>query len=207
MDDEGKEHWETVFRTKADDDVSWFEAAPGLSLTLIRRAISSGARAIIDVGGGTSRLVDALLEEHLERMAVLDISEAALQRTKERLGSRAGNVEWIAADIRDEPDLGHFDVWHDRALFHFLTAEDDRLLYRRLLARTLGERGTAIIATFGPEGPERCSGLDVHRYDAEGLGRELGPAFALQESDIVDHVTPHGRHQQFLYAVFGRSAA
>jgi SAM-dependent methyltransferase len=207
MDAGGKEHWETVFRTKADDEVSWFEAAPGLSLTLIRRAIASGARSIIDVGGGTSRLVDALLQEHLERLAVLDISEAALQRTKERLGSRAGDVEWIVADIRDEPDLGPFDIWHDRALFHFLTAEDDRLRYRRLLERTLGEQGTAIIATFGPEGPQTCSGLDVHHYDAGALGRELGPGFALEGSDIIQHVTPHGRHQQFLYAVFGRSAA
>jgi len=206
MDVEGKQHWETVFRTKADDEVSWFEAAPSLSMTLIRRAIANGARSIIDVGGGTSRLVDALLQEHLERLAVLDISEAALQRTKERLGARAGEVEWLVADVRDERDLGHFDIWHDRALFHFLTAEEDRLRYRRLLERTLGEHGTAIIATFGPGGPQQCSGLDTRRYDTEELGRELGPAFALEGSELVDHLTPHGRHQQFLYAVFGRSA-
>lgn len=205
MDAEQKSHWESVYGSKADDEVSWYEARPDLSLKLIRDAIAHGARSVIDVGGGTSRLVDALLAESLDRVAVLDLSETALERAKERLGADAERVEWICADISNVADIGRFDVWHDRALLHFLTSEESRHHYRTLLERTVNPGGSAIIATFGPQGPETCSGLDVERYDVPVLEHEIGPSFVLKGSQLVDHVTPRERHQQFLYAEFSRT--
>ena len=204
---EGHQHWEKVYTAKADDEVSWFEPSPDWSLRLVREAIAHGGRSVIDVGGGTSRLVDELLDVELDRLAVLDVSETALRRTQDRLGPRADKVEWIAADIRSVSDIGRFDVWHDRALFHFLIADEDRRAYRALLDRTLSSQGVAIIATFGPQGPERCSGLDVRRYDSAALGDELGSLFALREEHLVDHLTPREAHQQFLYTRFARSDA
>ena len=198
-------HWEKIYGRRADDEVSWYEPSPDLSLKLVREALAQGARSVIDVGGGTSRMVDALLEEELDRIAVLDVSEIALDRAKQRLGSNAGRVEWIHGDIAKLSDVGMFDVWHDRALFHFLTSAGARTHYGRLLDKTVSAKGFAIIATFGPEGPETCSGLPVERYDAVALGRELGDGFELRDSRTVDHLTPHGKHQQFMYAVFGRS--
>jgi SAM-dependent methyltransferase len=205
VDTEGKVHWEKVYGTKAEDEVSWYEPRPELSLQLVRSAIVHGARSVIDVGGGTSRLVDALVAEDLDRLAVLDVSETALQRAKERLGSAAQRVDWICGDVLHIEGVGRFDVWHDRALFHFLTSEDSRRSYRALLERTVDPGGFALIATFGPQGPERCSGLDVRRYDTTTLEREIGPSFVLKESHLVDHVTPQSRHQQFLYAIFSRT--
>ena len=204
---EGREHWEKVYTAKADDEVSWYEPSPDWSLKLVREAIAQGGRSVIDVGGGTSRLVDALLDDELDRLAVLDVSETSLRRAQERLGPRSDKVEWIEADIRTATDLGHFDVWHDRALFHFLIADEDRWAYRALLDRALSPHGVAIIATFGPQGPERCSGLDVRRYDSLALGGELGSSFTLREEHLVDHLTPHEAHQQFLYTLFARSDA
>jgi hypothetical protein len=207
VEQDTKAHWEEVYGTKADDEVSWYEPSPDLSLKLVREAIAEGARSVVDIGGGSSRLVDALLDDELDRLAVLDVSETALRRGRKRLGARADRVEWIPADITEVSDIGRFDVWHDRALFHFLTSAAARETYRALAERTVGAQGVLVIATFGPEGPDRCSGLDVERHDVDRLGRELGPSFALRDSQLVDHVTPHGTHQQFLYAVFVRDAA
>ena len=198
-------HWEKVYGTKADDDVSWYESSPDLSLKLIRETLAKGARSVIDVGGGTSRLIEALLSENLDRLAVLDLSVTALERAKERLGAGADRVEWIAGDVSGISDVGPFDVWHDRALFHFLTSDEKRKQYVKLLEKTVTSKGFVVIATFGPEGPETCSGLPVERYDAAALRGELGQAFDLREAQIVDHLTPHGRHQQFMYAVFARA--
>jgi len=205
VDTQGKAHWERVYGSKADDEVSWYEPSPDLSLKLVRDALAHGASSVIDIGGGTSRLVDALVGEDLDRLAVLDLSATALARAKGRLGAQADRVEWICADVAEVSDVGRFDVWHDRALFHFLTADDSRRSYRALLERTVLPGGSALIATFGPQGPERCSGLEVRRYDMVALEREIGPSFILKESQLVDHVTPAGRHQQFLYAVFSRT--
>ncbi len=199
-----RDHWENIFRTHPKEDVSWHEAKPETSLAFTGKLTARGARSVIDIGGGRSRLVDYLFDQNLERLAVLDISETALDGARARLGVRAHDVEWIHGDIVEIDDLGSFDVWHDRALFHFLTEASDREHYRRLAERTVPRGGWAVIATFGPDGPERCSGLPVRRYGVEGLEEELGKSFDPMESRIVDHFTPSGRRQQFLYVLFRR---
>jgi SAM-dependent methyltransferase len=199
-----KAHWESVFQKRADDELSWYEPRPEHSLELIHAAMSAGARSLIDIGGGTSRLVDALIDEPLDRIAVLDISPTALARTRDRLGSRAGEIEWLSGDVTTVEEIGTFDIWHDRAVFHFLISEADRLRYRDLVERTVPKGGHVVIATFGPQGPEKCSGLNVRRYDDHGLLEEFGSKFSLAHSSLVDHMTPAGRQQQFLYTMLSR---
>lgn len=201
-----KAHWEHVYQTKADDEVSWFESDPRRSLDLISEAIAGGARSVIDIGGGTSLLVDHLLEAGIERIAVLDVSDAALARARARLGSLAAAVTWISGDVTETANLGAYDVWHDRAVFHFLTAEQDRRAYASLAAATVPAGGHVVMATFGPQGPTQCSGLEVVRYDAEGITRALGPAFTLMHSSIRLHDTPSGGTQEFLYSLLRRNS-
>jgi SAM-dependent methyltransferase len=204
MSDDRQVHWDLVYATKQDDEVSWYEPRPEHSLELVDAALSEGARSLVDIGGGTSRLVDSLIARDLDHLAVLDVSEAALARSRDRLGPLARKVEWISADVTDLDDIGIFDIWHDRAVFHFLITEEDRRRYRDLAAKTVPAGGRLIIATFGPDGPNRCSGLDVRRYDREHLSDELGQGFHPVGTQIVDHQTPAGHHQQFLYAMFVR---
>ena len=197
-------HWETVYRTKEDADVSWTQQEPRLSLSLVREVCSPGGR-VIDVGGGTSPLVDSLLDGGY-RVTMLDISSAALERSKARLAERSSQVRWIVADVSDPAiDLGFHELWHDRAVFHFLTKAADRSAYVSLLSRTLLVGGHAIIATFALDGPERCSGLPVRRYDGPALAAELGPAFTLVRSLPEAHVTPQGKTQSFQYSLFRRA--
>lgn len=144
------------------------------------------------------------MERGFERPSVLDISAAALDRAKQRLGDRAGAVEWIVGSVTELELEAAFDVWHDRALFHFLTDAVDRRRYVRRLEHALVPHGRAVIATFGPEGPTRCSGLTVRRYDARGLEEELGTRFRLEHSEVVTHHTPRGAEQQFVYTIFSR---
>jgi 2-polyprenyl-3-methyl-5-hydroxy-6-metoxy-1,4-benzoquinol methylase len=162
---------------------------------------------VIDVGGGASRLVDRLLAEGVGRVAVLDLSEVALDIDRERLGDAADRVEWIAASVTELHDVGSFDVWHDRAVFHFLTDDADRRRYVELLDHTVSPEGFAVMATFAPDGPERCSGLEVRRYDAQQLASELGAGWRLLEQERITHVTPHDVQQRFLYARLRREAA
>jgi ubiquinone/menaquinone biosynthesis C-methylase UbiE len=152
------------------------------------------------VGGGASRLVDALLEEGFGQLAVLDISAVALERARTRLGSRAAAVTWIASDVATWTPDALFDVWHDRAVFHFLVTEEERAAYRTTLRRALVSGGQAVIATFASDGPDRCSGLPVVRYEPETLAVELGPPFELVEGVREDHVTPGGKVQRFQYS-------
>ncbi len=173
-------------------------------MAFVRRAIEGGARSVIDFGGGASRLVDRLLDEQLERVAVLDVSSRALAAASERLGARAGAVHWILGDATELEDVGSFEVWHDRAVFHFLVAEDDRGRYLKLMERTVPTGGFVIVATFGLDGPERCSGLDVRRYDPTLLSGELGGAFEILEDLARTHLTPRGIEQRFTYAMFRR---
>ena len=193
-------HWEKVYRTKAADQVSWYRPHLDQSIGLIARAAAGPAAAIIDVGGGESTLVDDLLAGGYRNVSVLDISSAAIEQTQRRLAARAAEVAWLAADIT-EADLPaeHYDVWHDRAVFHFLIDPGQRAAYVRQVARALKPGGHVIVATFGPEGPMKCSGLDVVRYDAGGLHREFGREFHLIESRTELHTTPFGATQQFLY--------
>ncbi|MFI5456081.1 MAG: class I SAM-dependent methyltransferase [Isosphaerales bacterium] len=203
METDRKAHWEEVHTATPETGVSWYQAEPRLSLELIR-AVAPGGGRIIDVGGGASVLVDRLLDLPFGRIAVLDIAETALSKTKSRLGERAGRVEWIAADVTEIPDLGMFDVWHDRAVFHFLTDAADRRKYVALARRTLPEGGHLIIASFADEGPKRCSDLDVCRYNATSLAAELGKGFSLVREARESHTTPLGSPQAFFYGVFRR---
>jgi ubiquinone/menaquinone biosynthesis C-methylase UbiE len=196
-------HWQRQYATRAPTAVGWYEADPSMSRRLVAEALQRGARSVIDVGGGASSLVDHLVDEGI-RVAVLDIAEAGLTVARERLGDRAEPVLWIVADVTTADDIGRFDVWHDRAVFHFLTEPEDRAAYVALAARTIEAGGTALVATFAPDGPERCSGLPVRRYDAAALARELGPAFRLEASEPYLHVTPSGVQQSFVYSRFTR---
>jgi SAM-dependent methyltransferase len=198
-----KDHWESVYAAKGDAEVSWTETEPRRSLALIADVCPPPGR-VIDVGGGTSALAGRLLDAGYA-VAVLDISEAALARSRDRLGERAKDIRWIAADVTAGPVLGQFDVWHDRAVFHFLTDAADRAAYMSLLARTVPSGGHVVVATFASDGPERCSGLEVRRYDPETLAAELGPAFALVTSTRETHITPWGKPQSFQYSVFQRT--
>jgi SAM-dependent methyltransferase len=199
-----REHWEAVYRTKGEAEVSWFQEDPRLSLELIRTFAPADGGRIVDVGGGASLLVDRLLDLPFERIAVLDISEAALRKARSRLGERASRVEWMVADITEAQSLGIFDVWHDRAVFHFLTDAADRRKYVDLARRTVPVGGHLIIATFADDGPRRCSGLDVCRYSAGTMGAELGEGFSLVRDARETHTTPSGSSQAFFYGVFRR---
>lgn len=195
-----KQHWETVYSTKPSTNVSWY--APHLvnSLALIERAAPDHGARIIDVGGGASTLVDDLLERGYRALTVLDLSEEALQVAQKRLGARAAEVSWLAADVTTaELPAAHYDVWHDRAVFHFLTDPGDRQRYVERVLRAVKPGGHVIVATFGPQGPERCSGLEVVRYDAEGLHHEFGAPFQKIDSLRELHATPWGSEQEFVY--------
>jgi ubiquinone/menaquinone biosynthesis C-methylase UbiE len=199
-----KSHWEEVYTTTAVTGASWYQNDPKLSLELIGAVGPSAGGRIIDVGGGDSVLVDRLLSLPFERIAVLDISETALSNARSRLGKRARRVEWFAADVTEVRDIGTFDVWHDRATFHFLTDAEDREKYVELARRTIPEGGHLIIATFSSAGPKRCSNLDVHRYNAVSLRAEFGQDFLLVKESGEIHTTPWGSSQQFFYGVFRR---
>jgi 2-polyprenyl-3-methyl-5-hydroxy-6-metoxy-1,4-benzoquinol methylase len=195
-----QEHWEQIYRTKAPDQLSWYSPRLSASLELIERASVSRKAAVIDVGGGESTLVDDLLARGYQNITLLDISQEAIDANKKRLGKEAERVHWLTADITEvELEPERFDVWHDRAVFHFLTASNDRVAYVRQVVKAVKHGGHVIVSTFGPEGPTRCSGLDVVRYDAESLHNEFGKRFRLLESSKQLHYTPVGTLQQFLY--------
>ena len=168
-------HWEDVYARKAENEVSWFQENPAPSLESIAQAGASHASSIIDIGGGASRLVDRLIATGFLDITVLDLSGAALDAAKARLGQQAAKVRWIVADVTVWEPMQAYDVWHDRAAFHFLTEENDRAAYVARLKRALRIGGHAVIATFALDGPEKCSGLPVMRYDAASLGQALGP--------------------------------
>jgi SAM-dependent methyltransferase len=197
-------HWNEVYETKRPDEVSWYQATPRRSLGFIDKHASKGDR-IIDVGGGASTLVDHLLDLGHERVAVLDVSAVALAVCRGRLADRAARVEWLVADVTSGPDLGQVELWHDRAVLHFLTDAADQRAYAELASRTLRPGGHLVLATFAPDGPEKCSGLPVQRHDAESLGQLLGPSFVLVEEGREIHVTPTGREQRFFWSVFRRA--
>jgi SAM-dependent methyltransferase len=192
-------HWQEVYEQKAPDQVSWFEALPEQSLALIEEAEVDRGAALIDVGGGESRLAGELLDRGYTDVTVADISTTALEKARSELGDRAGAVDWIAADVRRHDFGRQFDLWHDRAVFHFLVDEADRDRYLHTLRISLRPGGHLMLATFGPDGPTLCSGLPVHRYGEEELLQTLGQDFALISSRLDMHRTPSGTYQQFLY--------
>ena len=198
------DYWQNVYLTRAPEEVGWYEPDPMVSRRLIAKARERGAQSVIDVGGGASMLVDHLLDLRIPRIAVLDVSEAGLAVARRRLGGQADRVEWIVGDVTTVANIGAFDVWHDRAVFHFLTDANDRNAYVRLAADSIRPGGTAFVATFAPDGPERCSGLPVCRYDEDQLAQAFGSAFRLQGSERHTHTTPRGVSQSFNYVTLAR---
>jgi trans-aconitate methyltransferase len=197
-------HWEKVYASKGETEVSWYQDSPAISLDMIRTANPDRNAAIIDIGGGASRLVDALLEAGYRDISVLDLSANALEAAKKRVGAAAATVDWIVADATTWRPAKGYDVWHDRAAFHFLTDAADRAAYVTRLRLAVAPGGQVIIATFAPDGPEKCSGLPVQRHDSESLAAELGPDFALVETRSETHHTPWHTTQAFQFSRFRR---
>lgn len=198
-------HWQQLWEQKAPDQVGWYEQDPKQSLTMIEAADLHADAAILDVGGGMSRLAGKLLEAGYTDITVADLSEAALDQARAGLGERAQEIDWVVADARKHAFGRDFDLWHDRAVFHFMVEAPDCDGYLDVLMRTLRPGGHLIVGTFGPDGPTQCSGLPVRRYGIEELSAQLGPEFELIGSEIQVHQTPSGREQQFLWAHFRRS--
>jgi trans-aconitate methyltransferase len=199
-----QQHWEKVYTTKGDNQLSWFQETPAASLELIELVGAIQSSAIIDIGGGASRLVDSLVSRGYEDMTVLDLSAAALASVRSRIGDKANRVTWIIADVTIWEPSRTYDVWHDRAAFHFLTDPNDQAAYVARLRRALRVGGHAIVATFAPDGPERCSGLMVSRYDAKTLAATLGEGFELIDTRRHEHTTPWGAVQKFQFSTFRR---
>ena len=200
MTAESKKHWERVYQTKQPTEVSWYRPHLDISLQLIGEAVANRDANIIDVGAGESTLVDDLLARGYRNLYALDLSETALDVAKARLGANASRVNWLRGDVRTFPFLSEqYDLWHDRAVFHFLTDPVDRAAYVRQVARTVKSGGHVIVATFGPEGPTQCSGLEVMRYGPEALHDEFGSNFRLVKHRSELHQTPTGTTQQFTY--------
>jgi 2-polyprenyl-3-methyl-5-hydroxy-6-metoxy-1,4-benzoquinol methylase len=195
-------HWDNVYKAKSADQVSWYRPHLERSLSLIELSAPQRTTAIIDVGAGESTLIDDLLSRGYTNLTVLDISQTALAVTKERLGESARSVQWICADVTQVALPAHsYDVWHDRAVFHFLIAEEQRRAYVQAVAKAVKPGGYVIVSAFGPEGPTKCSGLPVMRYDAQDLHGEFGNQFRLIESSKEVHQTPLGTEQQFVYCL------
>jgi 2-polyprenyl-3-methyl-5-hydroxy-6-metoxy-1,4-benzoquinol methylase len=204
--DTTKKHWDSVYESKPAEAVSWYAPHLRESLRYISQAATSKEVAIIDVGGGESTLVDDLVNDGYSNISILDISATALEVTKRRLGATGAHVTWIAADILEvELPVGAYDIWHDRAVFHFLINDDQRRRYVAQVLKALKPGGFAIVGTFGPEGPEKCSGLQVSRYAPSELHGTFGAPFELLDSSVEQHTTPWGSPQQFVYCYCRRA--
>lgn len=200
---DAKKHWETIYHDKAANNVSWHQDRPDLSLEYIEHAAMDETAPIIDVGSGATRLIGALLDAGYSAVTALDISEAALEVARTQLGECAGQVQWLAADVRNaQLPPYHYQIWHDRAVYHFLTDPADRAAYSRTLQRAVTPGGQAIIATFAPDGPQQCSNLDVMRYSSQSLAEQLGEGFTLLETQAETHTTPWHSQQQFTWCRF-----
>lgn len=204
MASERQDHWTRVYQQKAPSDVSWYQAQPEPSLRALDRFGAGPSNSLIDIGGGASNLVDELLRRGWADLTVLDVAAPALEASKKRLGPDAEKVHWQVADITDWRPPRRYDVWHDRAVFHFLTKTPQRAAYRRSLTAGLAQGGLLIIATFALDGPDKCSGLPVQRYDAAGLAAEVGEAFQFIEGWQEEHITPWRATQSFNWCAFRR---
>ena len=201
-----KTHWQNIYRERTPSEVSWYQKKPQLSLDLIHDAGVNEDDAIIDIGGGASVLVDHLVEQGFRHLAVLDISATALNQTKQRLGPAAEQIEWFETDVTSFQAPHQYDIWHDRAVFHFLTDASDRKQYVKTLKQSLKPGGNLILAAFAIGGPTKCSGLDIVQYDTEKLIAELGSGFTLVEETSETHITPSKQEQQFAYFRFVRDS-
>ncbi len=201
-----KLHWENIYQTRAFENVSWFEQVPLVSLRMITENAADSEAPLIDVGGGDSYLGAALLGKGYKNIAVLDISEHALQRAQKRLGADAAKINWIAADITAFTPGTKYAVWHDRAVFHFLNTDEEIAAYKRTAAAAVMPGGTLIIGTFSIDGPEKCSGLPVKQYTEESLAAVFEGAFTPKKCFRINHTTPAGMIQQFVFCSFKRNA-
>jgi SAM-dependent methyltransferase len=193
-------HWETIYRTRSPDELSWYQAVPRRSLELIQATGVALTAPILDVGGGASRLVDHLLAGGYTDVSVLDIAPAALEQAKTRLGPIATRVHWITCDVTLFQPERRYELWHDRAVFHFLVTPSEQARYLAVLRSALAPGAHLLLAMFGPGGPERCSGLPVQRYSQEDLRGLLSSDFRLRRAELDDHLTPTGQHQEFLWS-------
>ena len=200
MNLERKKHWETVYETKSPDQVSWTQEIPKTSLAFIKSFGLARSAKIIDIGGGDSTLVDHLLNEGFENITILDISEKSLEKAKLRLGEKAKNVTWIISDILDFEPTETYDVWHDRAAFHFLTTEEEIEKYKSIVAKAV--QSYLVIGTFSENGPLKCSGLEISQYSEEKLISTFENHFEKIETVLEDHQTPFGTTQNFLFCSF-----
>jgi trans-aconitate methyltransferase len=201
-----KSHWDRVYEDRVFTDVSWYQAQPSESLDLIEAAATHRDAPIIDIGGGASTLVDHLLDRGYRDLTVLDVSEQAFTQARARLGEAAGQVSWIATDVTMFRPERTYDLWHDRAVLHFLIDAEDRRRYLAALRRALAPGGHLVLATFGPEGPQKCSGLEVRRYSMDTMAELLGADFELCSEQFQYHETPSGGSQQFLFTRWRRLA-
>ncbi len=199
-----KDHWEHIYSDKGVTEVSWYQQCPENSLRLIKATAVKKSARIIDIGGGASTLVDFLLDDGYQNLSVLDISHAAIEHARSRLGSNEAQIKWIEQDITKFIAEQPFEVWHDRAVFHFLTDADDRLSYVKAISHALKPGAHAIIATFNLDGPEKCSGLDIVQYSPETLSDIFSEGFELVETSTEQHDTPSGKSQSFVYCRFKR---
>ena len=197
-----KEHWENIYSNKQMNEVSWFQQEPTTSLALIQKNIQSKDDAIIDIGGGDGFLVDNLLDLGYTNITVLDISANAINKAKERLGINADKVKWIASDITEFIPTEQYDIWHDRAVFHFLTQEKDIEYYKLLANKNISDNGHLILATFADDGPKKCSGIEVYRYSEKDMVNSFSIIFKVIESFKYKHLTPFGTIQSFTFSVF-----
>lgn len=200
-----KEHWENIYTTKALETVSWYQPDPYTSLTFIRDSGLSKTAAIIDIGGGDSFLTDHLLEAGYENITVLDISQAAIERAKARLKENATKVKWIVADVTDFQPEAQYDLWHDRAAFHFLTEPGDIERYKQALNNATTHKGILVIGTFSESGPKKCSGIEIKQYSATALANTFAPTFEKQHCMPVEHITPSGSVQHFVFCSFHKT--
>ena len=204
--DRGRAHWDGVYGRGPTEELGWYEPGPSTLALVIDNADPHDS--VIDVGGGDSRLVDALVDRGHRDITVLDLSEVALDRARRRLGARADGVDWIRADVTDFLPTRTWDLWHDRAVFHFLTTDEQRTAYRNAAARAVAPRGRLVIATFGPDGPEQCAGLPVCRYDLDSLPAALAPDFeALTVAPLAPGPWEEGDHRPYIGAVLTRTTS
>lgn len=197
-----KEHWENVYNTKAENEVSWYQPYPSTSMEIISSLNLSPDAAMIDIGGGDSHLAEALLDKGFTNIHVLDISASAIERAKDRLGVKASRIQWNVSDVTELNTSVQFDLWHDRAAFHFLTTEDKIASYVALAEKNIKKDGWLVIGTFSESGPLKCSGLDIKQYSESTMNKRFSPRFNLIKFLRYDHTTPSGSVQNFLFGIF-----
>jgi SAM-dependent methyltransferase len=205
LSDNSTAHWENVYSSRAADEVSWYQSRPELSLDMLRRCVPGPESSIIDIGGGDSTLADHLLASGYRKVTVLDISASALERAKHRLGPRADEVTWLVEDVTRFEAREAYDVWHDRAAFHFLTDADLIERYLSAMRGAVKPGGAALIATFSEQGPAKCSGLNVRRYSERSMAEAMAEGFEKQYCISTDHITPKGVRQNFIFCLFRRT--